>query len=50
MPAVYYGEKPGKAIYGQTPERSTIWEVPDECMLNNEPIFGRLKKMFPAPN
>ena len=32
-----------------TPERSPIYEVPEDCMIGGEPAFGKLRERFPPP-
>lgn len=49
-PVVYHGSPPSKSINGQGPERSTHYEVPDDCVdVVGEPLFFRLIQKFPAP-
>lgn len=45
---VYHGDKPGKKMEG-TPERSPIYEVPEDCIVNGEPQFGMLRARFAPP-
>lgn len=46
-PVVYHEEKPRKGENSLTVERSSIWEVPLDCInVNGDPMFGRLMERF----
>jgi hypothetical protein len=47
-PCVYYGDKPGKRMEYNI-ERSSIYEVPEDCMNGDEPSFHKLQQRFPPP-
>lgn len=47
---VYHGDKPGKPVGAQAPERTTFFEVPAEMISDGDtPIMGLIQKAFPAP-
>lgn len=48
---VYHDSKPPKSVNSTDPERSTYWEVPntEQFVSCGEPIFGAIRKAFPAP-
>lgn len=46
----YHGEKPRKNENSLKVERSSFYEVPDDCIgANGEPMFGKLQTRFPSP-
>jgi hypothetical protein len=50
QPVVYNNDKPlMKSSNGQVPDRSTLYIVPSDCIVNDEPLFGKLIEMFPPP-
>lgn len=51
-PVCYHSEPPKKEKVsdGDMPSRSTVHEVPPDCIVGlDEPLFGILMKRFPAP-
>ena len=48
-PVVYHGEKPSKSVNGSVIIRSNVWQVPDECISNGEPMFGALQRKYERP-
>lgn len=51
QPVVYYDEAPRPSSQSKesTPDRSTVWPVPEDCTKNSEPMFGKLQKRFKRP-
>jgi hypothetical protein len=47
---VYHNGKPPKSVNHSEPERSQFYEVPDDMMSGDSPMFGKLMQKFPAPN
>ncbi|QEP29893.1 hypothetical protein HYP99_gp100 [Sinorhizobium phage ort11] len=49
QPVVFHDELPDKSSQGHNPPRTPAHLVPEVCISNQEPVFGKLTRMFPCP-
>lgn len=48
-PVVYYDFVPPPSCNGHSYEQSDFIAVPNNCIDNGEPLFGKLKQLHPVP-
>lgn len=50
-PTIHHGDKPEvtKSSQGDPVRQTEAVQVPDDCIVNGEPLFGKLVERFPMP-